>query len=111
MQLIFNWAVFSLAIGASAYLLPGVMVETAGAAIIAALVIGLINAFLKPVLIILTLPINLLSLGLFTFVINASLIMMAASLVNGFSVESFWWALLFSLIVSFIASIISKILK
>ncbi len=111
MHIIINWIVFSLAIGASAYLLPGVTVESAGVAIIAALIIGLINAFVKPLLVLLTLPINILTLGLFTFIINGLLIILAASIVDGFSVENFWWALLFSFIVSFIASAISKIVK
>ncbi len=78
-------------------------------AVIVALILGLLNAFLKPILVILTLPINLLTLGLFTLVINAALIMLASSFVEGFAVAGFWTALLFSLIVSLFNYLLSKL--
>ena len=103
MKFLINWLIFTLAIIITAYLLPGVMIEGVFAAMIAALVLGLINAFVKPLIIILTLPINILTLGLLTFVINALIIMLTSLLVPGFSVLGFWWALVFSLVLSIVA--------
>ena len=102
MNVLVKWLISALIIIVIAYILPGAEVSGFIAAIVAALVIGLINAFIKPVLIILTLPINILTLGLFTFVINALLIMLASAIVPGFTVKNFWWALLFSLLLSII---------
>jgi putative membrane protein len=109
MIFILNWFISTLAIIISAYLLPGVIIKTFVAAFIAALVLGLVNAIIRPILIILTLPLNILTLGLFTLVINALMVMLTSYLVPGFSVINFWWALLFSLILSLISAILSKI--
>lgn len=111
MNILINWIILSLAVGLTGWLLPGVVVQNAWAAVIAALVIGIINALIRPLLLALTLPVNVLTLGLFTFVINALLILLAASIVDGFSVDNFWWALLFSLIVSIVASILESMVK
>lgn len=86
----------------SAYILPGVHVKDFVVALILAVILGIINAILRPILLILTLPINILTLGLFTFVINAFLVMLAARLVKGFSVDNFLWALAFSLVLSLV---------
>lgn len=86
----------------AAYLLPGVSLSGFFPALVAAVVIGLINTFIKPVLIILTLPINILTLGLLTLVINALLIMLASALVPGFKVANFGWAILFSIVLFFV---------
>ena len=72
------------------------------AALAAAFILGVINITIKPLLILLTLPVTILTLGLFTFVINALMIMLSAQFVPGFGVDSFWWALLFSIILSII---------
>lgn len=104
--MLINWIVSTLAILASAYILPGVSVNSFLAALSAALVLGLVNAILKPILILLTLPINFLSMGLFTLVINAGLVMLTASIVPGFFIASFWWAFLLGLILSIISTII-----
>ncbi|HVX90577.1 MAG TPA: phage holin family protein [Candidatus Paceibacterota bacterium] len=101
MQLFFHWIVATLAIIIAAYLLPGVAVTLVGA-IVLAVVLGLINIFLKPIITILTLPINILTLGLFSLVVNALLILLAAMIVPGFAVAGFWWALLFALLLSLI---------
>jgi len=101
MQLFFHWVVSALAIGLAAYLLPGVSVTLLGA-IVLAVVLGLINIFLKPIITILTLPINILTLGLFSLVVNGLLIMLAALVVPGFAVASFWWAILFAVLLSLI---------
>lgn len=102
MNFLVLWLVSGLAIIITAYLLPGVRVAGFFAALVTALVLGLINAFIRPVLILLTLPLNILTLGLFTLVINALLIMLAAAIVPGFSVKGFWWALLFGLVLAVI---------
>lgn len=102
MSLLWHWLVSAAAVLIASYLLPGVAVSGIGAALLVALVLGVINVFLRPILIILTLPVNILTLGLFTFVINAFLIMLTAAIVPGFSVRNFWWALLFSLVLSLV---------
>lgn len=109
MKIIISWLILTLAIIITSLLLPGVAVSGIGSALLAAMVLGLINTFIKPIFIILTLPINILTLGLFTFVINALLILLASSIVPGFAVRNFWWALLFSLILSVIRHLLHKI--
>lgn len=101
-QVLINWLIYSLAILVAAYLLPGVDVANFFVALVLAVVLGLINAIIKPILLLITLPINILTLGLFTLVINAAMIMLADYLVPGFTVANFWWALLFSLVLSLI---------
>jgi putative membrane protein len=100
MGIIINWLLAALAIMATAYLLPGVSLSGFVPALVTALVLGLVNAFIKPVLLLLTLPINILTLGLFTLVINALLIMLVSKLVSGFQVQGFWWALVFSVVLT-----------
>lgn len=97
-----TWLVTALAIGITAYLLPGIEVAGPFAALVAALILGLVNAFVRPVLLVLTLPLNVLTLGLLTFAINAFLILLTASLVPGFTVAGFWWAMLFSLVLAIV---------
>ena len=91
-----------MAVLIAAYLLPGVLVSGFWAAFVVALVLGVFNLIIRPILLILTLPINILSLGLFTFVIDAIIVMLAASVVPGFSSGGFINALLFSLILTII---------
>jgi len=106
MSVVINWVISTLTVLVAAYLLPGVTVEGFFAAFVAAVVLGLVNAILKPILVLLTLPINIMSLGLFTLVINAGLVMLAAFLVPGFAVAGFWWALLFGVILSLVSMIL-----
>lgn len=101
-MLLLKWLIYTLAIIISAYILPGVGVDGVFAALVAALILGLINTFIRPLIIILTLPINILTLGLLTLVINALLIMLADAIVPGLMIENFWWAILFGLILSII---------
>jgi putative membrane protein len=84
---------------------PGITVDSFYTAVIAAVILGLFNAVLKPILVLLTLPITLITLGLFSLVINAALFFFAASFVEGFAVTSFWYALLGSLLMSIISTI------
>ena len=102
MAFLIKWLVNALAIGITAYLLPGVRVSGFFAALVTALVLGLVNTFIRPLLLLLTLPLNILTLGLLTLVINALLIMLVAAVVPGFSVRGFWWALLFGLVLAVI---------
>jgi putative membrane protein len=93
---------------ALAHLLNGVHVDNFWTAIVFALVLALLNVFAKPLFILLTLPVTLITLGLFLFVINALMVLLASKIVDGFRIDNFWWALLFSLILSFIMSFIDK---
>jgi putative membrane protein len=98
--LLIRWLTVTGAIAIAAYLLDGIHVSGFMAAFWAAAILGVLNAFFRPIALILTLPINILSLGFFTFVINAAMLKMASSLIPGFDVEGFWTAIFGSLIVS-----------
>lgn len=89
MQLLLRWLLNALALIAVTNIVPGFHIDTFYHALMAALVLGLVNALIRPLLIILTLPVNILTLGLFTFVINALMILLAATIVKGFSVSGF----------------------
>jgi len=97
MKLFFQWIISAISIGIAAYLVPGVVITPVGALILA-VVLGALNLFIRPVLVVLTLPITILTLGLFTLVINAALVMLAAMLVPGFAVAGFWSALAFAVV-------------
>ncbi|EKD85594.1 MAG: hypothetical protein ACD_37C00681G0004 [uncultured bacterium] len=102
MSIIINLLLSAIAVFVAANVLPGIEVENFTTALVAAIVLGVINAFLKPILVILTLPINLVTLGLFTFVLNALLILLAANIVSGFHVDGFISALILSLVLAVI---------
>ena len=110
LYLLARWIVNAAALLLVAYLYPGVQVESFLSAALAALVLGLVNAFVRPLLIILTLPVTLLTLGLFLFVINALLFWFVAEIVHGFSVSGFGAALLGSILYSLITLVTSWIL-
>lgn len=95
----------ALAVIISAYLIPGVEVADFLTAIIVAVVLALVNFFVKPILVIITIPVTILTLGFFLLAINAFMILMVDSFVDGFTVNGFWWALLYSLVLSIISSI------
>ncbi len=110
MKLILNWLVSAIAILITGYVLQaGVHVNSFTVALILAVVLGIINAVVRPILLVLTLPINILTLGLFTFVLNALLVLLADYLVKGFSVDNFWWALAFSLVLSLVNGFFHKL--
>ncbi len=109
MQLLLKWLVSTTAVIISAYIITGVTVTNFWSALWVSLFLGLINTTLKPLLIILTLPVNILTLGLFTFVINASLILLASTIIKGFGVDGFWVAMLFSFVLSIVAYILHKV--
>jgi putative membrane protein len=106
-RLFFTW----IAIIIASYILPGIHISDFISALIAAAVLALLNTFVKPLLVILTIPITILTLGLFLLVINALIVMMGARIVDGFTVDSFWWALGFSLVVSVIVSLLETMDK
>ncbi|MEO6722785.1 MAG: phage holin family protein [Ferruginibacter sp.] len=91
-----------------AYLLPGISFQSIFTALIVAVVLAFLDAVIKPLLILLTLPVTILTLGLFLFVINACIILIADQVVNGFKVQSFWHAFLFSILLSFFNSFVHK---
>jgi len=91
-----------------ARVLNGIHVDSFWTALIFAVVLAVLNIFVKPILILLTLPVTLITLGLFLFVINALVVLLASKFVNGFSIDNFWWGLLFSLILSLLTSILDK---
>lgn len=101
MKLFFHWFIAAIAIGIAAYIVPGVSI-TPISALTAAVVLGALNFFIRPIILILTLPINILTLGLFSLVINALLVLLAAFLVPGFFVSGFWAAFLFALVLAVI---------
>jgi putative membrane protein len=109
-HLLLRWVVNAAALMLVAYLYPGVSVTSFGAALIAALVLGLVNAVVRPILVILTLPVTLLTLGLFLFVINALLFWFVAEVVQGFHVAGFGAALLGSILYSVITLLTSWLL-
>jgi len=110
MNLVLYLFVNTLAVLTATYLLKGVHVDGVKTAVIVAIVIAVLNTVVKPVLILLTLPITLLTLGLFLLVINGVLILLAARLVDGFRVDGFWWALAFSVLVSLVGSVLQSLL-
>ena len=111
MNLILNILVSAVAVLVTGRLLSGVTVDGFGTAILVAVVLGVVNAVLGPVLFYLTLPLNVLTLGLFTFVIIAGLVMLVAAMVPGFKVASFWWALGFALVLAVVNSAFHALTK
>jgi putative membrane protein len=110
MSLLIRLVINTLAVLLAAYLLDNVIVDGVGTAVVVAIVLGLLNTFIKPILQIMALPITILTLGLFYFVINVLIIYLVDFLVAGFDVGGFISALLFSLIVSVVSSVLGAIL-
>jgi putative membrane protein len=110
MKILLNWAINAGVLLVLPYILSTVQVKDFGTALIVALVLGLLNAIVRPILVVLTLPITVLSLGLFLFVINGLMFWLAARLLDGFSVAGFWWAVLAALLYTVISSAVSSVL-
>ncbi|EHK64494.1 putative membrane protein [Achromobacter arsenitoxydans SY8] len=108
--LILVWILNAVALLAVAYLLPGIVVASFGSALIAALVLGLVNMLVKPVLVLLTLPITIVTLGLFLIVINALLFWFVGSVLKGFQVNGFWWAVGGAILYSIISGLLTKLI-
>ncbi|OPY01712.1 MAG: Membrane protein of unknown function [Syntrophorhabdus sp. PtaB.Bin047] len=111
MGLLLKWLIMAASIIIAAYFIPGVRVGSFFSALWVALFLGVVNVLVRPVLIFITLPINILTLGLFTFVINAVLILLASSVIKGFEVAGFWWALLYSVVLSAVNYIINLMVR
>ncbi|MDC6354497.1 MULTISPECIES: phage holin family protein [Robiginitalea] len=111
MKFILRLLLSALAVVILSKILPGVSVASYGIAILVAVVLSLLNFIVKPLLIILTLPVTILTLGLFLLIINALIILMADGLITGFAVDGIWWALLFSLLLSILQSLLFSFLK
>lgn len=109
MRFLAQLIVSALAVIVVSMILPGVHVDNAITAIIVAAVLAFLNAIVKPVLVILTIPITVLTLGIFLLVINAFIIMLAAKIVDGFHVNGFWIALLFSLLLTLVTAVFESI--
>ena len=103
MIMLLKWLALALAIMFTGWVIPGITVSSFGTALIASVVIALVNLFIKPILVFLTLPINILTLGIFILVINALLFMFVAYLVPGVEVDGFWSAFLGALILSILS--------
>ncbi|MDB4292325.1 phage holin family protein [Maribacter sp.] len=111
MNFILRLLLSAAAVVALSYILPNVSVDSYVTAIIVAIALSLLNFIVKPIMVILTLPITILTFGLFLLVINACIILLADYFVDGFNVDGIGWALLFSLLLSFLQSILFSIFK
>ena len=110
MRLILLWILNAVALLSVAYVMPSIHVASFGAALLAALVLGLVNAILRPLLLLLTLPVTLLTLGLFMFVINGLMFWLAGSMLEGFVVSGFWPAVFGALLYSIVSGVLSGLL-
>lgn len=104
---IVRWLINAAALGATSWIVKGIQVHSLFSLLTAALVLGFLNAFLRPILLLFMLPLNLLTLGLFTFVINAFLLLFVSQLVKGFEINGFWSALVGTILLSIISFLIN----
>ncbi len=109
--ILFRWLALTVAITIAAYLLEGIHISGFFSAIFAAAILSILNALFRPIALIITLPINVLSLGLFTFVINALMLKMASAVIPGFNVQGFWTAILGSMIISIISWLLNSFIS
>lgn len=109
MKLLLGWAINAGVLLLMPYILPAVQVRDFGAALIAALVLGLLNAIVRPILVVLTLPVTMVTLGLFILVINGLMFWLASRLLDGFQVASFGWAIVAALLFSLISWVVSTV--
>jgi putative membrane protein len=110
LRLLVVWLINAVALIAVAYLMPSVTVSSFGAALLAALVLGLLNAVVRPVLVLLTLPVTILTLGLFIFVLNGLLFWLAGNWLQGFEVVGFWAAVFGAILFSLVSWALSALL-
>ena len=103
-----RWLILTFSIITTSYLIDGIQVSGFLSAFFAAAILGILNAFFRPILLILTLPVNILSLGLFTFVINAVMLMMVSGIISGFKVYGFWSAVFGSLLISLVSWLLTS---
>ena len=103
-----RWLVLTAAVLAASWLLDGIRVDGMLSAVLAAATLGILNAFLRPLIILLTLPVNILTLGLFTFVINALMLQIVSEVIPGFAVYGFWTAVFGALIIGFVSWLLNS---
>ena len=108
MNFILRLLVTALVAFALAQLLKGIHVDTYWTALVFAIVLAILNVLVKPILIILTLPLTIITLGLFLFVVNTLVVLLASRFVDGFKIDNFWWGLLFALLLSLVTSVLFK---
>jgi len=111
MGILIRWLILTAAILIASYLLDGIHVSGFFSAFFAAAILGILNAFLRPILFILTFPLTVMTLGLFTFVINAILLIMASSVISGFEVRGFWAAVFGSLLISLVSWLLTSFIN
>ncbi|MBA3957590.1 MAG: phage holin family protein [Parachlamydiaceae bacterium] len=109
MQTLISLVLSTIAVLVTAYILPGVHVSSFLTALVVAVVLGIVNSIILPILLLITLPINILTLGLLTFVIIGLLVMAVSSIVPGFKVDGFWWALIFAIVLAIINSFLHAV--
>jgi putative membrane protein len=109
--ILLRWLTLTGAVIASSYLIDGISVSSFASAFFAAAILGILNAFFRPIALILTLPINILSLGLFTFIINALMLKMASAIIPGFNVYGFWSAVFGALMISIISWLLNSFIS
>ena len=106
MDFIIKLLITAVVVMFTAWILPGIQIKNFWSAIVVAIILALLNIFVKPVMVFLTIPLTIITFGLFLFVINALIILLAGAIVSGFKVMGFWWALAFSIIISLISYIL-----
>jgi putative membrane protein len=109
MRILLGWAINAGVLLLLPYIVPAVYVRDLGIALLVAVVLGLLNAIVRPILFVLTLPITVLTLGLFILVINGLMFWLTAQLLPGFEVRSFWWAVLAAIVFSVISTVVSSV--
>ena len=109
--IIIRWLTLTFAIIVTAYLVGGIEVSGFWSALFAAGMLGILNAFFRPIILILTLPINILTMGLFTFIINALLLKMASGVISGFNIEGFWPAVFGGFLISVVSWLINSFIS
>lgn len=110
-NILFKWLILTSAIMITSYLIDGIQVADISSAFLAAAVLGVLNLFLRPIAIILTLPLNILSLGLFTFAINALMLIITSETISGFEVDGFWAAVIGAFVISVISWMINTLVR
>ena len=110
-KLLVKWSLSAVALMFLAYLLPGIVVKSFGSALLAAAVIALLNSIVRPILIVLTLPVTVVTLNLFLLVINALMFWLAGSMLSGFEVSSFWWALAGAIVYSLLSMVVDMAMQ
>lgn len=109
MEIIISILLSTIAVFVTAYILPGVHLESFGTALVVAVVLGFINTFIRPIIFLLTLPINILTLGLFTLVIIGGIVMLVSAIVPGFKVDGFLWAMVFAVVLAIVSTFVHAI--